>query len=172
MVPTEAYVAALSEYAHTHSESALYRASLLSQAFVKQGVGPEEIIALHGEAFDTVCIGCSDRDKVRLGGDALQFLLEVMIAYGVQHAEYADLKAREAEANATAAQRQVEAAREAEQRKAELLAIVAHELRTPITAALGSVQLARRSLTRGNIDRLPWLVDSTEETLQSLAPHG
>jgi signal transduction histidine kinase len=167
--PTEAYAAALADYAHTHSEAALYQASLLSQAFVKQGVGPEEIIALHGEAFDAVCMGCSDRDKVRLGGDALQFLLEVMIAYGVQHAEYADLKAREAEASVTAAQRQIEEAREAEQRKAELLAVVAHELRTPITAALGTVQLARRSLTRGHIEGIPRLLDSTEKTLQRLS---
>ena len=169
VVAASAYAEALAEYAHTHSEAALYRASLLSQAFVKQGVGPEEIIALHGEAFDNVCEGCSDRDKVRLGGDALQFLLEVMIAYGVQHAEYAELKTRESEASATAARQLAEEAREAEQRKSEQLAVVAHELRTPITAALGSVQLARRSLSRGNIERLPRLLDSTEETLHRLS---
>ena len=168
-LPTSDYVDALAEYARSHSEGALYRASLLSQAFVKQGVGPEEIIALHGEAFETVCLGCSDREKVRLSGDALQFLLEVMIAYGVQHAEFASLKSREAEARELEARRQAEQAQRAEQRKTELMALVAHELRTPITAALGSVQLARRSLSRGNVERLPRLLDSTEETLHRLS---
>jgi len=55
-----------SEYTRTHNEAALYRASLLSQAFVKDGVGPEEIIALHGDAVDRVSSGLSDREKVRL----------------------------------------------------------------------------------------------------------
>jgi signal transduction histidine kinase len=169
MMATSDYVEALAEYARTHSEAALYRASLLSQSFVKQGVGPEDIIALHGDAFEMVCVGCSDREKVRLSGDALQFLLEVMIAYGVQHAEYAGLQSREANARAAEAQRQAADAQEAEQRKTELMALVAHELRTPITAALGSVQLARRSLSRGNVERLPRLLDSTEETLQRLS---
>ncbi len=163
------YADGLAEYARTRSEAALYRASLLSQAFVKQGLRPEEIIALHGEAFDRVCEGCSDREKVRLSTDSLQFLLEVMIAYGVQHAAYSELKAREAELRAAEAGRDAEEAREADRRKAELLAVVAHELRTPITAALGHVQLARRSLTEGNVERLPRLLDTTEETLRRLS---
>jgi signal transduction histidine kinase len=164
-----AYADALAEYARTHSEEALYRASLLSQAFVKAGTGPEEIIAIHGEAFEQLCEGCSDRDKVRLSGDALQFLLEIMIAYGVQHAEYTEMIATDAERRATEAQRQAAQAREAEERKSELMALVAHELRTPITAALGSVQLARRSLSKGNVERIPRLLDSTEETLHRLS---
>jgi signal transduction histidine kinase len=92
-----------------------------------------------------------------------------MIAYGVQHAEYTDLKTRAAEEQARHALQAAEAAHQAEQRKAELMALVAHELRTPITAALGSVQLARRSLSRGDVERLPRLLDSTEETLYRLS---
>ena len=41
----ETYGQVLSNYLTTRSEEALYRASLLSQTFVEQGVGPEEIIA-------------------------------------------------------------------------------------------------------------------------------
>jgi len=168
-IPTSAYVDALAEYARSHSEASLYRASLLSQAFVKQGVGPEEIIALHGEAFEAISRDASDREKVRLSGDSLQFLLEVMIAYGVQHAEYTTDRQREVEARAEEARRQAVEAQQAEHRRAELMALVAHELRTPITAALGNVQMARRSLSRGNVERLPRLLDSTEETLHRLS---
>ena len=45
----ETYGQVLSDYLRTRSEDALYRASLLSQTFGEQGVGPEEIIALHFE---------------------------------------------------------------------------------------------------------------------------
>jgi len=166
---TSAYVDAFEEYARTHSEASLYQASLLSQSFVKQGVGPEEIIALHGDAVERVSAGLSDRERVRMSGDSLQFLLEVMIAYGVQHAAFTELKAQEAEQRAVEAHKLAEEAQRADQLKAELMALVAHELRTPLTAALGNVQLARRSLSRGNVDRLPRLLDSTEETLQRLS---
>ena len=169
LVSTSAYAEAFEEYARTHSEASLYHASQLSQAFVKQGVGPEEIIALHGDAVERVSAGMSDRERVRMSSDSLQFLLEVMIAYGVQHAAFTELKAQEAEQRAVEAHKLAEAAQQADQLKAELMALVAHELRTPLTAALGTVQLARRSLSRGNVERLPRLLDSTEVTLQRLS---
>jgi signal transduction histidine kinase len=168
-VSVEMYAEAFGEYAKTHSEASLYRASLLSQQFVHQGLGPEEIIALHGEAFSRACTGRSYREQARLGSDSVQFLLEVMIAYGVQHAEYAELKARELEARAEEDRRRAEEAEIAERKKSELMAQVAHELRTPLAAALGQVQLAQRSLVRGQMERIPRLLDSTRETLDRLS---
>jgi signal transduction histidine kinase len=167
-VSASTYADAFADYARTHSEAALYRASMLSQGFVKSGLGPDEIIALHGEAFDRVCEGCSDRERVRLSGDGLQFLLEVMIAYGVQHAEFTELKARKAEQEADHARLLADAAQEADRRKSELMALVAHELRTPLTAALGNVQMARRSLSSGMVERLPRLLDTAEQSLTRL----
>ena len=44
------------------------------------------------------------------------------------------------------------------QERTELLATVAHEMRTPLSAALGTIDLARRDLVSGRTDRVvPWL---------------
>ncbi len=91
------YAGALSDYVRTRSEAALYRASLLSQQFVEQGLGPEDIIAVHAAALGQATAGLTFREQAHAGTDALQlqFLLEVMIAYGVSHKEYLDLRLRE-----------------------------------------------------------------------------
>jgi signal transduction histidine kinase len=71
-----------------------------------------------------------------------------MIAYGLTYREYLELKVRERES----------AMAQAAQDRADLLATVAHEMRTPLTAALGTIDLARRDLDRGRTDRIvPWL---------------
>ena len=90
--PLESYRLVLADYLATHSEAALYRASLLSRQFVEQGIGPEEIVALHVEAFDLATESQPYRSRVQAGADGLQFLLEVMIAYGVQHQAYMQLR--------------------------------------------------------------------------------
>jgi signal transduction histidine kinase len=138
----------LASYLKHPSEQALYDASLLSQTLVQHGVGPEEIVALHMEALDQALEGASPREQARSVGHAHQFLLEVMIAYGLTYREYLELKVRERDsAMALAAQE-----------RAELLATVAHEMRTPLTAALGTLDLAQRDLVKGRTDRVvPWL---------------
>ena len=132
-------------------------------------MGPEEIIAMHGDAFGQVISGLGYREQARASGDALQFLLEVMIAYGVQHREYLELKmaqrTHEAEARAVAAER-------SEQYKVDALAMIAHEMRTPIAAALGSLDLVMRTLQKGsegNLERLPRLVGSAREAMGRLS---
>jgi hypothetical protein len=47
-------------------------------------VRPEDIVALHVEALDRALSRYSCRDQARVIADAGQFLLEVMIAYGVR----------------------------------------------------------------------------------------
>src|SRR5262245_56001010 len=125
--PIDAYVAALGEYFRTHSEESLYRASLLSRTFVEEELGPEEIIALHVEALPQALVRLPYREQARASSEGLQFLLEVMIAYGIQYREYLDMKHQE---------RAREAARAAPppSDREELLAAVAHELRQPLLA--------------------------------------
>jgi hypothetical protein len=60
---------------------------LLSQTFVESGLGPEDIIGLHCESLDGVLKGRPAREQLLATGDAHQFLLEVMIAYGVKYKE-------------------------------------------------------------------------------------
>jgi signal transduction histidine kinase len=147
-IPLDQYGQVLARYLKSPSEQALYDASLLSQTLVHHGVGPEEIVALHMEALDLALEGASPREQARSVGNANQFLLEVMIAYGLTYREFLELKVRERDsAMAVAAQE-----------RAELLATVAHEMRTPLTAALGTLDLARRDLVSGRTDRIvPWL---------------
>src|SRR6185295_723983 len=95
LVGPDAYEEILATYLRTRSEEDLYRVSLLSQQFIDGGLGPEDIIALHFECFDRVLAGKTYRDRARAEGDAQQFLLEIMIAYGVHFKEYPELRLRQ-----------------------------------------------------------------------------
>jgi len=147
------YAATLALYLETRSEESLYRASLLSQSFIEAGLGPEDITALHYEALDKAMHGYPPRELTRVVGDAHQFLLEIMIAYGVKYKEYLELKLREglrdAEALARLERERVLELERVQRERTEILAGIAHELRTPLTAAIGHIDLASRVLSRG-----------------------
>jgi signal transduction histidine kinase len=149
------YVSCLRDYLHNHSESALYEASLMSQQFVEDRVGPEEIVAVHVEALEQATNDFTYRERAHAATDGLQFLLEVMIAYGVRHKEHLEVRLDEL------------ARSEAD--KAEVLAAIAHELRTPITAARGNLDLASRWLQQGQVERLPPLLGRSRDAVDRLA---
>jgi signal transduction histidine kinase len=167
------YAAALAGYLHDHSERALYRATLLSQHFIESGLGPEDIIALHFEALDQALDGRSYREQARMSGDAQQFLLEIMIAYGVKYKEYLELKLteamRDAEARTARDRERLLETERLERERGDLLQLVAHELRSPITAAAGHLQLAERFLEQGRFDSLPPYLVSAREALARLS---
>jgi signal transduction histidine kinase len=169
----DTYGQVLADYLKTRSEDALYRAALLSQTFVEHGVGPEEIIALHFEALERAMASYSYREQARAIGDAHQFLLEVMITYGVKYKEYLELRVRdslrEAEARAASERQRALDAERAERERVELLTEIAHELRTPLTAAMGSIDLAARHLSHGRTERLTPLLGSAREALDRLS---
>jgi signal transduction histidine kinase len=159
VAPPDRYGDVLAAYLQDPGEQALYDASLLSQDLVQLGVGPEEIVALHMEALDQALEGFTPREQARCVGHAHQFLLEVMIAYGLTYREFLEMKVRERDT----------AEAQALQERTELLATVAHEMRTPLTAALGTLDLARRDLVSGRTDRLvPWL-GTTRDALHRLS---
>ena len=168
----DAYGEILTGYFSSRAEEALYRASLLSQRFIEEGLGPEEIVAIHAEALELATEGFSYRERARASADALQFLLEVMIAYGVQYQAYLALRLREREHEIEAQlalerQRTADAER-SEREKEEILATITHELRTPLTAAVGNIDLARRHQSRGNLDRLPAALTAARNALGRL----
>lgn len=171
--PLESYRLVLADYLATHGEAALYQASLLSRQFIEQGIGPEEIVALHVEAFDLATESQPYRSRVQAGADGLQFLLEVMIGYGIQHQTYmqsrlADLQ-QQADAAATLERQQALLAEQTEQDKAELLATIAHELVTPITAARGYVDRAQRLISGGRLEAVPSALGSAREAMERLS---
>src|SRR5215218_4200678 len=167
------YSAALAEYLHDHSERALYRASLLSQHFIESGLGPEDIIALHFESLEQALAGRTYREQARMSGDAQQFLLEVMIAYGVKYKEYLELKLteamRDAEARSARERERTMEAERLERERGDLLQLVAHELRSPITAAAGHLQLAEHYLDQRRYDSLPRFLGSAREAVARLS---
>src|SRR6478609_3835593 len=91
----EAYAPVLDDYLKTHSEASLYQASQLSEQCIAGGLGPEDIIALHCEALDQILMSYPPRTRLRASDDASQFLLEIMISYGVRYREYLELKLSE-----------------------------------------------------------------------------
>ena len=103
------------------------------------------------------------RERTRASAQAQQFLLEVMIAYGVRFREYLELRLREALTDAASEsaherQRALDAERIGRQRD-EILAVIAHEMRTPLAAARGNLDLAKRSLTRQDVERVTGLLE-------------
>jgi signal transduction histidine kinase len=153
-VGVDDYADALAEFLQTRGEAALYKASLMSGSFVAQRIGPDEIIALHVEALERATDGMSQREQLLAATDALQFLLEVMIAYGVQHKEHLERRLTElADSNAS---------------RSEILATVAHELRTPLTAVKGNLDLAVRRLAGGEIEAVPPLLGQSRSAVDRL----
>jgi signal transduction histidine kinase len=171
--PPRDYEEILAEYIRTHSEESLYRVSLLSQQLIESGLGPEDIIALHFESLDRVVAGQPYRERTRVITESQQFLLEVMISYGVRFKEYLELRLRESLRDAEArTAHERERAMDAERlgrQKAEILKVIAHELRTPIAAAQGNIDLAKRSLSREQLDRLPRLLDVARSAIDRLS---
>jgi signal transduction histidine kinase len=170
----DGYLALLKEYEQTGGETALYRASLMSEAFIRAGLGPEDITALHFEALNTM-LAAHRRplERTTLLGRAHQFLLEVMINYGVKYKEYLDLRLQEtmrrAEEELNRERAKAEEAARLEEEKLEILASIAHEMTTPLTAARGNVAIAHKLLIGGRIAEVPPMLDSTRSALGRLS---
>jgi signal transduction histidine kinase len=153
-VAPEQYAATLTDYLTTRGERALYRASVMAAAFVAGRVGPDDILALHVEALEQATAELEPRAQVRAATDALQFLLEIMVAYGTRHKEHMEHRLQElAESRAS---------------REEVLAAVAHELRTPLTAVKGNLDLAERRLHQGEVAAVPPLLGQSRSAVERL----
>jgi signal transduction histidine kinase len=167
--PAESYAGVLADYLRTRSETALYQASLLSQRFVERGVGPEEVVAVHAEAFHRATVGFNYREQARASGDGLQFLLEAMIAHGVHYQTTMESRLRDHAERAAAERTRADLAERLVDEKSEMLTIVAHELRTPLTGVKGNVDLAARLVEQGRPESLPVLLGRTKDAIEHLS---
>lgn len=81
------YKRLLAEYMETQDEKALYGVELVSKAFIKNNILPEEIVNLHIKAL-------KELSPALLAGyeHSMDFLLEAMISYGIAHQEIQLLK--------------------------------------------------------------------------------
>lgn len=156
------YRACLADYLTSRSERSLYEASLIGQICVEGELGPEEIIAIHAEALESAIGELTPRQVASAGVDGLQFLLEVMIAYGVRYQQYLELRLAEQ-------LRQTEEAERRARQQSEIMATISHELRAPVTVVRGSLDLAVRSLARQQHERVGPLLDAARQALGRLS---
>jgi signal transduction histidine kinase len=169
----EDYGNVLQQYLEAPTEKTLYAASAISQALVESGLGPEDVVALHFESLQETLTTLTPRRQAHVIGDAHQFLLDVMIAYGVKFKEYLELKLDQAVSDAEvraarARERSLEMER-VQREEREILARIAHELRSPITAARGQIDLATRALSQGKVEAVPRLLGTAREALDRLS---
>ena len=156
--PAVAYADALHEYLRTRGEAALYTASRVSQQFVELGIGPEDIVALHSEAFLRISGQLDFREQARAAADGMEFLLEAMIAFGVQYQQATEFQIREHSNRADTDRVRAEVAEKQVEEKGDLLDIVAHELRTPLTSVKGNLDLATRMVDQQRLDTPPMVL--------------
>ena len=172
----KSYALVLQEFLHVQSERALYEASLLSKQFVEQGVGPEEIVALHSESVEEATKELPAFERARIVSSSFQFLLEIMITYGVRYKEYTDLKLNEAtraiqmqmEIDRVKAEESIKSQEQVLRSKEEFLAFVAHELRNPLTVIMGSIDYMLRGVGASSEERQRKLLDRTRESTEQL----
>lgn len=187
VTPAARYETILTEFLKVQSEKALYEASLLSKNFIEQGLGPEEIVALHSDTMARLLQGVSYIEQARLMALSLQFLLETMITYGIRYKEYLDLRMSEAtraiemqmqverikaeEAirveRARAAER-IQAQAEALRSKEDFVAFMAHELRNPITVIRGSIEYALHRVRQDGSDAVQRALTNAQGSLDRL----
>lgn len=72
------YQELLRKYINTQDEKALYDLELISKAFIKKNILPEELINLHIQAMENIYPQLMDEYKL-----SMEFLLEATVFYGL-----------------------------------------------------------------------------------------
>ena len=86
------YRTILAEYLLNPTENSLYQASNLSTDLVRKGFGPDEIIEIHLQSIEEYLKQVSPLKYTGLLLQSINFLLEIMIAYGLAHQEHLEKK--------------------------------------------------------------------------------
>ncbi|TFJ92054.1 PP2C family protein-serine/threonine phosphatase [Lentibacillus salicampi] len=82
----------LKHYIEIRDEESLYGAEQISKAFIKNNVPPEEIINLHIQSLSELYPDIPEHFQ-----HSMNFLLEIMISYGVAHQENHSLREQQSE---------------------------------------------------------------------------
>ncbi len=135
------YINSLKDVCRVEAEVA-GSAAKLSKLLISSGAAPREIVAMHTVAVDAVVGPNEGRELVV----AQQFLLEVLIAYGVEYSLLAEVRLGEADARAAAEHTLSAGVERAERDRLDLLAGVSHELGTPLTVIKANVASIRQFL--------------------------
>ncbi|MDH5673420.1 MAG: ATP-binding protein [Myxococcales bacterium] len=153
-------------YLRDPSEQTLYHISLLSKRFMRAGLGPEDLLALHASVVDAELerIGAEEA-RARVGQlDAVA--LEAMIAYGAYHREIGNLveelrRSQKELRDSTA----MLVHRGKMGALGELSASIVHEINQPLNAIKLTCQDVQRTLRRAPHED-PELAESIDEVVQ------
>jgi sigma-B regulation protein RsbU (phosphoserine phosphatase) len=88
----EQYRTILTRYLQNKSEQGLYQAEQLSKQLLEQKVSPEELVSLHRTVLSDLFPSLSKDVQ-----DSFEFLLEVMVGYGLAYREHQSLRDRQQE---------------------------------------------------------------------------
>lgn len=86
------YIELLKHYIKTQDETALYEAEQMSKLLLQQNFPPEEVVNMHHQAVVLTYPNLGEEIQY-----AMDFLLEIMISYGLKHRELSNLKERQLE---------------------------------------------------------------------------
>lgn len=88
----ETYKLLMKRYIETRDERSLYEIEQASKSFIKNNILPDEIVNMHIQALEDLYPNLSEGIKY-----SMNFLLEAMIAYGIAHREYQQLREKQSE---------------------------------------------------------------------------
>jgi signal transduction histidine kinase len=85
------YESILKEYLVHHGEDKLYGISELSKMFIKEGLGPEEMIETGKEVFERVIADNPKEQHAQIALDLMDLSIESMMPYGILYQELKEL---------------------------------------------------------------------------------
>jgi signal transduction histidine kinase len=141
----EEYAAAFQEYLVAADEGALQRAYELGHDALSQGLRMLDLAAVHHETLANVLRGAaSPEESARTATMAADFLMASLSPFEMTHRGFLDANATLRRLNQELQQR-VHEVQEADRRKDEFLAMLAHELRNPLGAVSNALQVLQVS---------------------------
>lgn len=84
------FAALLRAYLHTGDEAELYQASRLGRQLVEEGIGPEVLVAAHGEALQEALRQLSPERIPSAMLKSYALLLEAVMAYGIAYRDHVE----------------------------------------------------------------------------------
>ena len=137
------YRAELEEYCATGGEAALHGAYQLGRLAILSGFGALEIMGLHQDGLAGI-----PAERVHQGGverRASEFLAECLAPFELSRRGFADAHAALSAAN-QGLQTQLVEQRKVAQERGDVIGVVSHEMRTPLTSIHGSLSLLKAGM--------------------------
>ena len=137
------YSPALQEYCATGGEAWLHCSYQLGRRAILSGLGVLEIMSVHQEGLVAVLLGRGEyAEHAGIGRRASEFLAECLAPFELSRRGFADAHATLSAVN-QGLQLQLVEQRKVAQVRSDVVGVVSHEVRTPLTSIHGSLRLLK-----------------------------